>query len=85
MQHTDDDDRVRDGPVVDGVGTVERDTQFGGERLTGRPAKREISDRLERRFDRRDKTGRDRLGCFGGDVCPDRGEVFLGGIGEAKR
>ena len=85
MQHSDDHDRVHERPIVNGVRSVERDTQPRGKRVSRWCGEGKVSNRLKRGFNRRDKAGRDFLGRLSCQISPDFGEVVLGGLGETKR
>jgi hypothetical protein len=84
MQHADDDHGFRECSVVDGIPPVKRGAQPWRQLLARRPGERKVSQRLERGFDCFHKEGSDLLGCFGGDVSPDFGEVGRRGIRDAQ-
>lgn len=84
MNDANDHDGVRKRHVVDRVWTVKGHAKAACEVIAGRAGKREMPERLERRFDRADKTVRDLLGSFRRQCGPDFCEIGLGGVGQSE-
>ena len=70
--------------IVDRVFLVERDSQAGGKMLALRAAQRKVQKGLKRAAEGMDKVGGDALRGFGGDRCPDFGEVGFRRLGQTE-
>ncbi len=84
VQDADNDKRIGEGSIVDGISTMEGDAEAVPERLARRCRKRKISHRFHSRLDRRDESRGDFLRCLGRNVRPDVREILFGGLGDAE-
>lgn len=84
MKDADDDQLAAGGQVIDGVGTMEGDTQARGKLLARRADERREQQRGEFRLDGIDKERGDGFRCFGGDVRPNFRQIGLGRIRQSE-
>lgn len=84
MKDADDDQLAAAGQVIDGVGTMEGDTQAWGKLLAPRADERRVQQRGEFRLDGIDKARGDGSRCFGGDVRPNFRQIGLSRIRQSE-
>jgi hypothetical protein len=81
MQNPDDEDRIRQRLVIDGIAVMDDDPQAWSQVIARWAEKRKMAQGFEGAADPRHDPCRDRFGGFQGDIRPDFRQIVPGRIG----